>query len=157
MRRKAMEEVEGDSKPTAIMRRIAKGEVLTGPQWAKVVSLAGDTPLPENVRAELVKFLEAAKSGLTRRGRKPEPSTFIVEMSRIVLLAQYKAILDRFRDRRDRKSKSARRRRKVSRVRAPPQELALRWLKIHCEQLQGVNPRTLANRISRYWSEVQSQ
>jgi len=54
--RSAMYDQFIEGKADWARRRIRQGERLSGRQWAKVIEVAGDDPLPPDVRRWLIEF-----------------------------------------------------------------------------------------------------
>jgi hypothetical protein len=133
-------------------RRIRQGERLSGRQWAKVIEVSGDDPLPPDVRQWLIEFLESARTTGNRRGRKPKAATRTMSdrLRELLHKTTYDEVLKLFQERANRRKATARRKRRtLPRATATPQMLALRYMKIHCQSLRGVALGTLRNRLSR--------
>jgi hypothetical protein len=133
-------------------RRLQQGERLSGRQWAKVIEVSGDDPLPPDLRQHLIDFLQSARTTGNRRGRKPKAATQTMSDHAREMLhnVTYRRVLKLFEERADRKKETGRRKRRaLPRATATPQELTLRYMKIHHESLRRVALSTLRNRLSR--------
>jgi hypothetical protein len=133
-------------------RRIRQGERLSGRQWARVIEVTGDDPLPPDLRRWLIEFLESARTTGNRRGRKPKAGirSALDHAMGAVHKDTYRDVLKRFQERvRRRKAAARQKRRALPRVMRTPSELALRYMKLYHESLRGLAEGTLRNLLSR--------